>query len=238
MPPIGSRLVDDAGVRLVRRWIASLKPGETPPESTGTTSDTASALAYLEAHPRPPGAVVNAAVVSTNGAVRDLFQRHLPPSRRRAVLGPGFAAAPVLGLSGSAGRGRMLFASESGPNCVRCHSVGGRGGVFGPALDGVAGRLGREDLLEQIVQPSKRIAPDYAVHQIETRDGLTRSGFVVRRTAESVEVRQEDGRVTAIPTKDVAADSISPVSAMPEGLLDSLTASEAADLLAFLMSLR
>jgi len=238
MPPIGSRLVDDAGVGLVRRWIASLKAGETPPKSTGTPSDTASALAYLEAHPRPPEAVVNAAVVSTNGAVRDLFQRHLPPSRRRAVLGPGFAAAPVLNLSGSAARGRMLFASESGPNCVRCHSAGGRGGVFGPALDGLGRRLGREDLLDQIVQPSKRIAPDFTVHQVETRDGLTRSGFVTKRTAGSVELRQEDGRITVIPAGDIMADSISPVSAMPEGLLDSLTADDAADLLAFLMSLR
>jgi len=38
--------------------------------------------------------------------------------------------------------------------------------------------------------------------------------------------------------ESVVSDTVSPVSAMPEGLLDALTAQEVADLLAYLAGLR
>lgn len=37
--------------------------------------------------------------------------------------------------------------------CVACHSVGGRGGGVGPALDGVAGRFDRADLDRWLADP-------------------------------------------------------------------------------------
>jgi len=238
MPPIGSRRVDESGVQLVRRWIESLRPGATPPDPSRLSTDTSAALAFLGKHPQPPAHVVEAAVGSTNGAVRDLFQRHLPDSRRRPVLGPGFPASSVLGITGSGARGAELFRSESGPHCRRCHAVGGAGGRFGPPLDGVGVRMGPEELLEQMVQPSRRIAPEFVVHLVETRDGLVRTGFRVGKDLQTLRLRVEDGTVQTLEAGEVVSDQVSPVSAMPEGLLDALTAVEAADLLAYLRSLR
>lgn len=37
-------------------------------------------------------------------------------------------------------------------NCRNCHAVGGRGGQRGPALDGVADRLTRDELIRQVIQ--------------------------------------------------------------------------------------
>jgi len=36
--------------------------------------------------------------------------------------------------------------------CRNCHSLGGEGGLRGPALDGVATRLTRDQLIRQVVQ--------------------------------------------------------------------------------------
>jgi cytochrome c1 len=41
-----------------------------------------------------------------------------------------------------------------------------------------------------------------------------------------------------LPLDTVTTDTVSPVSAMPEGLLDALTAQEVADLLAYLSRLK
>jgi ubiquinol-cytochrome c reductase cytochrome b subunit len=36
--------------------------------------------------------------------------------------------------------------------CRNCHSLGGEGGLRGPALDGVATRLTRDQLIRQVIQ--------------------------------------------------------------------------------------
>jgi len=36
--------------------------------------------------------------------------------------------------------------------CRNCHSLGGAGGLRGPALDGVATRLTRDQLIRQVIQ--------------------------------------------------------------------------------------
>ena len=98
--------------------------------------------------------------------------------------------------------------------------------------------MGPEELLEQMVQPSRRIAPEFVVHLVETRDGLVRTGFRVGKDLQTLRLRVEDGTVQTLEAGEVVSDQVSPVSAMPEGLLDALTAAEAADLLAYLRSLR
>jgi putative heme-binding domain-containing protein len=206
---------------------------------------TSGALAYLARVPVPDPAVVGRALASTNGPTRDLFQRFLPASRRRRVLGEGWDEAVLVGMSGDAGRGRALFHSDSGPQCGRCHQAEGKGREFGPGLDAIASRLDRAALLEQIRWPSRRIAPEFALHQVETRDGLQHSGFVVPVKAvagapapQDLRLRIEGGEVVTLARESVASDTVSPVSAMPEGLLDALTAQEVADLLAYLAGLR
>ena len=93
------------------------------------------------------------------------------------------------------------------------------------------------DLLDHIVLPSKTVVPEFVLHQVEAKDGLAYSGFVVRESAAELVIRTEDNPALAISRAQVASDVRSSSSAMPEGLLQALTAQEAADLLAYLKSL-
>jgi hypothetical protein len=48
----------------------------------------------------------------------------------------------------------------------------------------------------------------------------------------------QGGGVTTVPLDTVTTDTVSPLSVMPEGLLDAVTAQEAADLLTYLSRLK
>jgi putative heme-binding domain-containing protein len=239
-------------VALVRRWIDSLSPptnsgvavraararlASTPTEAL-PLDETSGALAHLGRMPRPDPAVVQRALRSTNGPTRDLFQRFVPASQRRKVLGEGWDAAVLGGFTGDAVRGRALFHADSGPQCGRCHVAEGRGRAFGPALDGIASKHDAGALLDQIRWPSRQIAPEYSLHQVETRDGLQHGGFLISKESGRLRLRGEGDTQIDLPIDTVVSDTVSPVSAMPEGLLDALTAQEAVDLMAYLRGLK
>ncbi|MFM7099884.1 MAG: PQQ-dependent sugar dehydrogenase [Verrucomicrobiota bacterium] len=244
MPMIGPRRVDERGSAVVAHWIRQLggaggaaAKGVPPP-----WNDTRTALAALESlgpGSRPaPAAWVEAAANSSLAPVRDLFARFLPPGRQRPVLGESFDPMMVLGRPGEIGRGRALFQAESGPQCARCHPVGGQGRSFGPALDRVGARYSREQLLEQLVKPSAVVAPEFALHALELKDGTQLTGFLRPDGADAWWLRLESGEDRRVKRSEVESDVSTGTSAMPEGLLSGLTAAEAADLLAYLESLR
>jgi putative heme-binding domain-containing protein len=153
-------------------------------------------------------------------------------------LGEGWDSGVLSGLIGDAQRGRSLFHADSGPQCGRCHKAEGKGESFGPNLDGIASKYDRSGLLDQIRWPSRTVAPEFALHQIETRDGLQHAGFVVSRDSQNLRLQGQGGGVTTVPLDTVTTDTVSPLSVMPEGLLDAVTAQEAADLLTYLSRLK
>ncbi|MDE0959790.1 MAG: HEAT repeat domain-containing protein [Planctomycetota bacterium] len=65
-------------------------------------------------------------------------------------------------------RGRTLFMDHPAAQCQRCHSVGGQGGVAGPALDGVGSRLRADQILRSLVDPSAELVEGY-----ETGTGIS-----------------------------------------------------------------
>jgi len=48
-------------------------------------------------------------------------------------------------------QGALVFHSKQ---CINCHSIGGEGGLRGPALDSVATRLTSDQLVRQVIQGS------------------------------------------------------------------------------------
>ncbi len=58
--------------------------------------------------------------------------------------------------------GRILFESHPEADCLSCHAIGGTGGLNGPDLDGVAGRLTAGGLLESLIHPGAKLAPGYS----------------------------------------------------------------------------
>jgi putative heme-binding domain-containing protein len=70
------------------------------------------------------------------------------------------------------------------------------------------------------------------------KDGTVQMGFLVEQTSEGVLLKLATGQSMRVRKSGVKALKPQALSLMPEGLLQSLTAVEVADLLAFLESLK
>lgn len=141
------------------------------------------------------------------------------------------------------GRGRDLArgkAMYTAALCVRCHRFGSEGSAIGPDLTAVARRFSRRDMLESILNPSKVVAEQYRTLQVVTTDGRTLSGRVVLEgDYRSPTLRLSTNplvpeQITEIPKDKIESHTISPVSVMPQGLLNTLSREEILDLLAYL----
>jgi putative heme-binding domain-containing protein len=161
---------------------------------------------------------------------RDLFEHRLPPEQRRKTLGTTFDRDALLARKGDATRGRAQFVAV----CAACHRHGADGRDFGPDLTKIGAKYPRPALLEQIVEPAKIIEPAWQLAVMETNDGKVQSGFVSERAQDILTVRLADGTAAKIPAAEIKKITMQKVSVMPEGLLASFTAQEAADLLEFL----
>ncbi|MCA9136767.1 MAG: c-type cytochrome [Planctomycetales bacterium] len=138
---------------------------------------------------------------------------------------------------GDSRRGEALFRDAM---CASCHRIAGRGGVLGPDLTSLAARFSRSDILTSIVTPSDVIAEKYRGTQVITTDGKIISGQVVSggdyRTS-NLRIATDPldpSKIVEIPKHEIEMHRPSEVSPMPEGLVNTLSAAEVADLLAYL----
>jgi putative heme-binding domain-containing protein len=135
---------------------------------------------------------------------------------------------------GAADAGRPLFEER----CAACHRFGGIGKDVGPDLTTITSRFKKKDILESILWPSKVISDQYQAEMFELTDGKIVSGLIVRESAAAILVRTADApeKPVAVPKAQIASRAPSTVSLMPEGLVDTLTPKQIADLLAFTMA--
>jgi putative heme-binding domain-containing protein len=122
--------------------------------------------------------------------------------------------------------------------CLVCHRFGNDGGSIGPELTGVAGRFGRRELLESILEPSKVIGFQYETTVFTKKDGSELTGKVVDEDENKVvlAISPVTPDRAEVLKKDIASRSLSKVSTMPPGLANILTREEILDLLAVLES--
>jgi len=263
MPHIGSELVDAAGVRLIGDWIRQLppqtddrgqldkacnpdskwKPGERKAAIERLLGNPTGALMLQEAWDtnRLPEFVrpqVLAAATTKDPAIRDLFEQYVPDSQKVKRLGTVIRPEGLLAPKGDVGRGKEVFFKTTGLQCATCHKAGGEGGQVGPDLSDVGKRLSKRQILESILDPSKDIDPKFAAYIVEVDDGRQLSGLIVARDAQSLTVRDPQGKDTKVPLSKVQAQVPSKKSLMPDQLLRDLTREQAADLLAYLESLK
>jgi uncharacterized repeat protein (TIGR03806 family) len=255
MPRIGAHEVDAKATRLIADWIAQLPgaarrapDGPVPPAEpeairrlTVTPRDALRLIRIIDQGEVPATtlrAIVTEVRNNPRGEVRDLFERFVPDSERVVRLGDKIEPAAVLGLAGDAGRGREWFFGESAAQCKSCHRVRGAGIALGPDLDAIGAKYSRQELLGQILEPSRTIDPRYAVQAVATTDGQVLQGLLVEKGPDVLVLRDGQNRTLRIPTSEIERQTALNVSLMPEGLLRDLTAQQAADLLEFLSSLK
>ncbi|MBM3846112.1 MAG: hypothetical protein FJ405_07500 [Verrucomicrobia bacterium] len=130
--------------------------------------------------------------------------------------------------------GRGLFFSEK-LQCSKCHRVRGEGGTAGPDLSNLIHR-NPEAILRDILQPSATLHPDYVTFTAETEGDAVHTGFVRSQDADSLRLADVDGKLTEVPRATLKSLRPSPVSLMPEGLLDGLSEARRMDLLTFLLN--
>jgi putative heme-binding domain-containing protein len=210
---------------------------------------TSGALAIMDAIDRdriPPGiaaAIQQTALNSPHPAVRRLFERYLPEEDRKERLGPNIQADDILRLKGNATRGEQLFTAHETLACLKCHRYQDRGQQVGPDLTGIGRSVGankstsRGEILESLLDPSRKIDEKYAGYAVVTVIGKVITGVLVERTSEVVVIRQIDGKMVKINTGEIEELTRQAKSLMPDQLLQDLSAQEAADLLAFLHGL-
>jgi putative membrane-bound dehydrogenase-like protein len=136
---------------------------------------------------------------------------------------------PALSLTGDRARGRAVYDKL----CAVCHRLGDRGNDVGPNLATMQHRSAA-DLLTQILDPNREVAPEFAQYEVELNDGSALSGIVTADTAAGLTLRRADGSQTTIPRAQIARLHSGGLSLMPEGLEAGLTSQDFADLLAFL----
>lgn len=181
--------------------------------------------------------VVRLAMSHVDPQVRDLFERFAPDSLRVERLGSVIVPEKLLALSGDVERGRELFFQPTF-QCANCHTLHGKGGKIGPDLTQIAGRLNKAQLLENILEPSKQIDPKYLTFVAENTSGQLTTGLLVEKNDKEVVLRPSNGKDVRLSARDVVSLQAQKTSLMPDQLLREATAQQAADLLAFLQSLK
>lgn len=140
-------------------------------------------------------------------------------------------------FGGNADSGKKIFNENDAVGCLRCHAINGRGGIVGPDLAGIAKRQTREELLESVLFPNKRIAAGYENVVVRLNNGTAYAGIVKNETESELTLDSpEDGEVT-VKKADIAQRDPS-LSAMPEGLENLLSKRDLRDLIEYLSRLK
>ena len=184
------------------------------------------------------GPLVSRASNHADANVRTLFDRFVPPDQRAQRLGKQVRPGDILSRKGDPDRGERVFFRSTAAQCSKCHRVNGAGGMIGPDLSNIGKKYDRGALLETILDPSKAIAPEYVPHLLETKSGKVYAGFLVEKTDDLVVLKDADGKNIRVPADDIELLAPQTTSMMPELVLQDVSAQDAADLLAYLMTLK
>lgn len=244
MPHIGSDVPDEAGLKLIEEWIADISDAKVPAwkgdlfdlylKDPATALRAARRLRRRELTGTDRDLLLGGVAKLQAGPIRDLFEGYLPVGENgERKLGSNPRPRTILAHQGDGTRGETLFWSQA-LNCGSCHKIGERGTAVGPELSTIGKLRPREDLLQSILEPSRRIEPNYSSYNARTADGRSFVGLLVRRSENEVVLRDAQNKEIVLATKNIEELLPSPISLMPSGQLAGLTAQQAADLLEYL----
>jgi putative heme-binding domain-containing protein len=156
--------------------------------------------------------------------IEKIFSRRTDANRAQVVNDH----QSVLMLTGDSEQGAKLFVQ----NCRTCHAIQGQGNRIGPDLASVA-RRPPADILTEILDPSRNVAPDGMNYVVGVKDGRVLAGLLAGENSESITLRRADGE-DSIPRSDIEELRNTGRSLMPEGFEKNLSPQDFANLLAFL----
>jgi putative heme-binding domain-containing protein len=112
------------------------------------------------------------------------------------------------------------------------------GKELGPDLSTIGRQNSREQLLESILEPSKRIDPKFVSYLLETDDGRVITGLLVSRDEREIVLKDAQNMELRFAADHIERLVPQQPSLMPELLFRDMTAQQLADLIEFLGSLK
>jgi putative heme-binding domain-containing protein len=131
--------------------------------------------------------------------------------------------------------GQQLFKAAA---CVGCHKLNGQGNNVGPDLTKLPPEYSKVDVLEHILNPSKKVDKKYQSNVISLTSGKVLTGLIVEETGDSLKLIDNPAapdKITVVLKTDIEERTPSEVSIMPKGVLNKLTREEIFDLLAYVL---
>lgn len=163
-------------------------------------------------------------------AIQAQIKKLVDPEVKDPVRAKAYAA--VEAMHGDVKNGRAIFTRL----CSSCHKVGDVGYQFGPDHSDVGKRLTRHEIVESIIEPSKKVDPKYVTTTVVTSEGKILMGFVADKTDKSLTLQMAEGKQATIATEDIDETTTTNQSSMPENLASTLSPTEFLDIVEFLCS--
>jgi putative membrane-bound dehydrogenase-like protein len=138
---------------------------------------------------------------------------------------------------GHPSRGKKVFASQAAV-CSVCHHASGTGGRVGPDLSRIGRIRTKRDLLESLIYPSASLARDFEAYIVDTKDGESQTGVIVHDGGQHIQLAIANGQLLNVPRSQIRDIRASQLSLMPQGLDQTMTKQQLADLVAYLLTLK
>ena len=145
------------------------------------------------------------------------------------------AMAKSAAEKGDAHRGELIYRRPA-LACIACHAIGGAGGKVGPDMTSIGASAPMDYLIESVVNPGAKIKEGYHSVIIQTKDGQSITGQLLRSSGGTSVVRDGAGKEITVADANIATKTDAG-SLMPGNLIGSLTPQETDDLFKFLSSL-
>ena len=145
------------------------------------------------------------------------------------------AMAKSAAEKGDARRGELIY-RRAALACTACHAIGGAGGKVGPDMTSIGASAPLDYLIESVVNPGAKIKEGYHSVIIQTKDGKSITGQLIRSSGGSSVIRDGAGKEINIADTMIATKTDAG-SLMPGNLIGSLNPQETNDLFKFLSSL-
>jgi putative membrane-bound dehydrogenase-like protein len=205
-------------------------------------SRPASALAFLKAvdagtvaAKEVPLEQLRRVVLYKDAEIQRLVEKHWGKIGAQTT-GEKTARIRAVGLVLSRGKGdpvkgQALFKQH----CATCHTLFGEGNKVGPDLT-TADRKSRDFLLTSIIDPSAVIRPEFTAFNVATKDGRALTGLIAEASPQAVTLVDAKNERTVLARDRIEVLEASPVSLMPEKILDPLDDQQLCDLFSYLMA--
>ncbi len=132
--------------------------------------------------------------------------------------------------------GEQLFKVAA---CIGCHKLNEKGNNVGPDLAKLDPKYSAVDVLEHILDPSKKIDKKFQSNLFVLTSGKVVTGLVVKETDGEVQIidnATSPEKIRTIKKSDIDEREISNVSIMPKGVMNKLIKEEILDLLAYVIA--